>query len=147
VIDLPVDSKLLPRAAPMSPADRWLSPDITIECSKLRCGTKQNAKCLPSEQIPPPKSSDAALGNAKFSHDLHTGAFLLERRTGGEIWVKHRTSGHVVCFAIAENGGTIEGPHRIDLQFRSRYDARELIPGARRAACEYLTDIEAMERR
>ena len=75
----------------------------------------------------------------KILTPLNDEAFLLERQTDREIWVKHRVSGHVVCFPVSDDGGTVEEPHRIDLRASSIYDGRRLIPSARRAAHQYLT--------
>ena len=66
-------------------------------------------------------------------------AFLLARQTHCEIWVKHRVSGHVVCFPLSDDGGTVEAPHRIDLDYSSAYNERRLIQSARRAAHQYLS--------
>jgi hypothetical protein len=65
-------------------------------------------------------------------------AFLLTHQTDHEIWVKHRASGHVVCFPVSDDGGTVEEPHRIDLNFSSTYSGQSLIQSAQRAAQQYL---------
>jgi hypothetical protein len=65
-------------------------------------------------------------------------AFLLTHQTDHEIRIKHRASGHVVCFPLSEDGVTVEEPHRIDLDPSSAYNGRRLIQSARRAAHRYL---------
>ena len=64
--------------------------------------------------------------------------FLLEFQDDREIWVKDRSSGHVLCFPIADGGERIDDLHRIDLHASSAYDGSRLIPSARRAARAYL---------
>jgi hypothetical protein len=64
--------------------------------------------------------------------------FSLEFQDDQEIWVKHRISGHIVCFPISDGGEWIEDLHRINLDASSAYDGSQLIPSARRAAREYL---------
>jgi len=56
--------------------------------------------------------------------------------TDHEIWVKHRISEFIVCFAIT--GGAVEDALRGDLESQSRYDRQSLIPLAHRTANEYL---------
>ena len=60
--------------------------------------------------------------------------FSLEFQDDQEIWVKHRISGHIVCFPISDGGEWIEDLHRINLDASSAYDGSQLIPSARRAA-------------
>jgi hypothetical protein len=70
--------------------------------------------------------------------DRLTEPFSLEFQDDQEIWVKHRISGHIVCFPISDGGEWIEDLHRINLDASSAYDGSQLIPSARRAAREYL---------
>jgi hypothetical protein len=65
--------------------------------------------------------------------------FALEFQDDREIWVKDRSSGHIVCFPISDGGESIEDLHRINLDASSAYDGSQLIPSARRAARAYLS--------
>jgi hypothetical protein len=69
--------------------------------------------------------------------------FVLEFQDDQEIWVKHRISGHIVCFPISDDGEWIEDLHRINLDASSAYDGSQLIPSARRAARAYLKRSKA----
>ena len=65
-------------------------------------------------------------------------AFVIEFETDQEIRVKHRASGHVLCFDLTVDGAAIADLYRIDLNFPSSFDAETLVPSARLATIERL---------
>jgi hypothetical protein len=59
--------------------------------------------------------------------------FSLEFQDDQEIWVKHRISGHIVCFPISDGGEWIDDLHRINLDASSAYDGSVHRPAGQRA--------------
>ena len=65
--------------------------------------------------------------------------FLLDRAPDRVIWVKHRRSGHVLCFVISDDGtGLTDTYPKVVPERESWTDIHDLVPSARCAAYEFL---------
>jgi hypothetical protein len=92
--------------------------------------------------------ADTGLAEADDGHE-----FSPEPAPNGEVWVKHRASGHVFKFTILSDNTIDESVYIVKANPTSDVDPAPLVPGAQRAAREYLRkrtvgpkDAEATDR-